>query len=108
MDKISEIIYLTNPTGCQWTSSTCFHKLILNINQGTFLRHESPIYATPTKFIFEILIFDKIPTLKSQKKGKIPYNLHPLLKFTIEKEVNDSIPFLDIKIIKESGRFAST
>ena len=35
-------------------------------------------------------------------------NLHPSLKFTIEREVNGSIPFLDMKIINESGRLSST
>ena len=55
-----------------------------------YMRHQ-------TKIIFEILIFDKIPTPWSQKKGQIPNNLHPSLKFTIERWVNDSITFLEMK-----------
>ena len=70
------------------------------------MRHESPIYATPNKIYLWNLDF--FPTPESQKKGQIPYNLHPSLKFKIEKEVNDSIPFLDMKIINESGRLSST
>ena len=42
-----------------------------------------------------------------EKLGEIN-NLHPSLKFTIEREVNGSIPFLDMKIINESGRLSST
>ena len=35
-------------------------------------------------------------------------NLHPSLKFTIEREENGSIPFLDLKIIHNNGQLSST
>ena len=35
-------------------------------------------------------------------------SLHPSLKFTIERETNDSIPFLDMKILRMNGQLSST
>ena len=35
-------------------------------------------------------------------------NLHPNLTFTIEKQIDDMIPFLDMKIIKTEGNLSST
>ena len=35
-------------------------------------------------------------------------NLHPNLKFTIEKSSNGEIPFLDMKILNQNGRLSST
>ena len=35
-------------------------------------------------------------------------NLHPMLKFTIEYEVNGELPFLDMKVLNEKGSLSST
>ena len=35
-------------------------------------------------------------------------NLHPMLKFTIEYEVNGELPFLDMKLLNENGSLSST
>ena len=35
-------------------------------------------------------------------------NLHPSLKFTIERETNGAIPFLDMKILNDTGTLSST
>ena len=35
-------------------------------------------------------------------------NLHPSLKFTIERETNGAIPFLDMKIMNDAGTLSST
>ena len=35
-------------------------------------------------------------------------SIHPALKFTVEREHNKAIPFLDLKIINDQGRLSST
>ena len=35
-------------------------------------------------------------------------NFHPCLKFTIEKEVNGELSFLDMKVIRNEGKLSST
>ena len=35
-------------------------------------------------------------------------NFHPCLKFTIEKEVNGELPFLDMKVLRSNGKLSST
>ena len=35
-------------------------------------------------------------------------NLHPKLEFTVERETNMSIPFLDMLIIRDSDKLSST
>ena len=35
-------------------------------------------------------------------------SLHPALKFTMEKEANQTLPFLDVKIEKENGQFLTS
>ena len=53
-------------------------------------------------------ILQNISKSRIEEKLSEINNLHPSLKFTIEREVNGSIPFLDMKIINESGRLSST
>ena len=54
---------------------------------------------------------DVIRSIKSceieQKLNEIN-KLHPSLKFTIERETNESIPFLDMLIMRENGKLTST
>ena len=55
-----------------------------------------------TSFAKEVTIDNTIDKLKEIN------NLHPALKFTIEREVDGAIPFLDMRIMNTRGRLTST
>jgi hypothetical protein len=67
------------------------------------IREDASIYA---RYMDDIL--------RNMKQNEISQkledfnNLHPCLKFTIEREQNGSIAFLDMKIINENGKLSST
>ena len=64
---------------------------------------ESRLYARYMDDIIRIIKQREI----DQKLVEIN-NLHPSLKFTIEREENGSIPFLDMRIIHSNGQLSST
>ena len=43
-----------------------------------------------------------------QKKLREINNLHPSLKFTIKRESDNSLPFLDMKIVRSATKLSST
>ena len=53
-------------------------------------------------------IIRNIKQIDIEEKLATINNLHPSLKFTIEREENGSIPFLDMKIIRNNGQLSST
>ena len=67
------------------------------------IMEESRLYARYMDDIIRIIKQREI----DQKLVEIN-NLHPSLKFTIEREENGSIPFLDMRIIHSNGQLSST
>ena len=67
------------------------------------IRDTSPLYA---RYIDDILC--GIQSEKVENKLDEINNLHPALKFTIERETEHSIPFLDMRILNSSGTLSST
>ena len=53
-------------------------------------------------------IIRNIKRIDPEEKLATINNLHPSLKFTIEREENGSIPFLHMKIIHNNGQLSST
>ena len=67
------------------------------------IKETSKLYTRYMDDIIRDINVDKIePTLTSIN------NLHPSLKFTMEREENGEIPFLDMKILNTKGKLSST
>ena len=69
--------------------------LVLGKKFGTMYKNVTNLILN----IKQIDIEEKLATIN---------NLHPSLKFTIKREENGSIPFLDMKIIHNNGQLSST
>ena len=67
------------------------------------IKNDSPLYA---RYMDDILY--GIQSEEIQNRLNDINDLHPALKFTIEREKNDSIPFLDMRILNTSGTLSST
>ena len=67
------------------------------------IKDTSPLYA---RYIDDILC--GIPRDQIENKLNEINMLHPDLKFTLEQEKNNSIPFLDMKILNSNGSLSST
>ena len=67
------------------------------------IKGEAVLYA---RYMDDII--RNIKLIDIEEKLATINNLHPSLKFTIEREENGSIPFLDMKIIHNNGQLSST
>jgi hypothetical protein len=67
------------------------------------IRGDATLYARYMDDIIENIKQEKI-----DEKLREINNLHPSLKFTIEREDNGSLPFLDMKIVHERNKLSST
>ena len=57
------------------------------------------------RYMDDVICISKIDNI-DMKLDEIN-TLHPSLKFTVEKEVNNCLPFLDMNIINENGKLSS-
>ena len=80
-----------------------------NLANGWLSKFESDIKGDAKlypRFVDDIL--RDIKTSEIEGKLQEINSYHPKLKFTIEREIQNSMPFLDMKIIRSENRLTST
>jgi len=75
--------------------------------------HESLLFISTTKpCMYQRCVDDTFDIFKTENDSEIFYNklnlLHPLLNFTMEKETESTLPFLDVKIEKDTNKFLTS
>jgi len=62
--------------------------------------------------MYQTYVDDTFAIFKMENDREIFYNklnlLHPLLKLTMEKETDGTLPFLDVKIKEDANKFLSS
>ena len=76
--------------------------LFLEFLESGFFKYKLPSNTTYFKYIDDILIF--LPqNIKIEEVAEKQSNVEPSINFTYEKESNNTIPFLDVLIIKSQN-----
>jgi len=75
--------------------------------------HESLLFDSTTKpCMHQRYVDNTFAISKTENDREIFYNklniLHPSLKFTLEKETDGTLPFLDVKIEKDTNKFLTS
>ena len=75
--------------------------------------YENKIFTSIEKpLLYTRYVDDTFATFRSEAEAEKIFtalnSLHSALKFTMEKEANQTLPFLDIKIKKENGQFLTS
>jgi len=75
--------------------------------------HEALLFDLTTKpCMFQRYVDDTFAIFKTENDSEMFYNklnlMHPLLKFTMEKETDGTLPILDVKIEKDTNKFLTS
>jgi len=81
--------------------------VLVNIFVGN---HESLLFDSTTKpYMYRRYVDDTFAIFKTENDNEIFYNklnlLHPSLKFTMEQATDGTLPFLEVKIEKDTNKF---
>ena len=75
--------------------------------------HEAQLFNSISKpCMYQRYVDDTFAIFKTESDSELFFNklnsLHPSLKFTMEKETDEMLPFLDVKIEKSTNKFLTS